>query len=99
MNDRGFTLLEMCLVLACMSLTSFFFLPSFLDLSVQEYTWPSAYLLYQATSIASADDTDFHTEQGNVHFNEKGNVRSAQTIRIHKKMVVSELGQGKLIFK
>ena len=99
LNKKGFTLVEMCIVLMIISLFTLFALPIKMNHFLDDYTWPIDYLEHQTESILQSKEIVFDSDHATIRFNEKGNVRNAQTIKIQNILVVSELGEGKLVFK
>ena len=108
MHNKGFTMIEMLIVLAMISLFTTIALPLFNPISVTEYEFVYDYLIKQASSMVSYTQTEYTTKQGIWHnyairFNSRGHINRAQTVTIEKnkayKEYIIELGGGRLVRK
>ena len=103
-SSSGFTLLEVCIVLLCISVLSLLYLPA-REMEVSSYyTFPDAYLLAQSEAIRKAEKTMYYSDSSevpDVSFNEKGNVNKAMTLHFENrsKDIIIELGGGRLVFR
>lgn len=98
--NKGFTLVEMCIVILSLSSLTLVCLPAFELSNTEWYLFPSRYFHEQSKSILESEENEVEMEDGDViHFNNKGNVRSAKTIRIGNRKIVVELGGGRLVEK
>ena len=102
--NSGFTLVEICMVILCLSVLALFTLPPPLPDMDSFHTFPDAYLRAQSEAIRKADYAVCYSEDGSVPditFNEKGNVNKAMTLHFekHRTSVIIELGGGRLVFR
>lgn len=98
--NKGFTLIEMCIVVLSLSTLTLVCLPSFELKNTAWYLFPSRYFHKQSESILNSEENEVECEDGYIiYFNDKGNVRSAKTITIGKRKIVVELGGGRLVEK
>lgn len=91
--------MEMCVVMGVISILSLCALPVHMVHMQDKYLWPADYLVSQTKAMKVSRNVVYKNAYATVYFNAKGNVRSAQTIQIDNRVVVSELGEGKLVFK
>ena len=102
--NSGFSLMEACLVILCLSVLTLFTLPHPHQEADSFHTFPDAYLKAQSEAIRRADYATCFSEDGSVSditFNEKGNVNKAMTLHFekHRTSVIIELGGGRLVFR
>lgn len=98
--NKGFTLVEMCIVILSLSTLTLLCLPAHEMSHADWYLFPSIFWKKQSASILYCEENELETEDGFiVHFNAKGNVSQAKTISIGEKKIVVELGGGRLIEK
>ena len=99
---KGFTLIEMCIVLVAISLLSLIGLSCSNFKSQDYYAFGYDYLLNQSKALATATSQEVEGPGGEVIiFNEKGNVQQARSIIFSSinKVIVVELGEGRLEYK
>jgi prepilin-type N-terminal cleavage/methylation domain-containing protein len=99
----GFTLLEMLVVMACLSAMAMIAVPV-TSWQYRDYTvWPYRYLEAQAEAIRKAETVEMKEEEGyegeRITFDEKGYIPRAGTVRFHDREIVMELGGGRLVFR
>ncbi|MEE1411230.1 MAG: hypothetical protein U0J83_04340 [Bulleidia sp.] len=87
------------MVMMVISIMSLCALPVRMKHMQDKYLWPADYLVSQTKAMKVSRNVVYESAYATVYFNAKGNVRSAQTIQIDNRVVVSELGEGKLVFK
>lgn len=87
------------MVMGVISILSLCALPVHMAHMQDKYLWPADYLVFQTKAMKESRNVVYTNAYATVYFNAKGNVRSAQTIQIDNRVVVSELGEGKLVFK
>lgn len=101
LNKHGFTLLEMMIVILCLGVFASMSLPMISEEEiVQRFLWPGGYLQMQARAMALAEYQEYADPSGNlpmIFFNEKGNVKRAQTVYPGGKKIIIELGGGRLV--
>jgi len=98
--NKGFTILELCVVIIIMSIMTLIYLPFSNFYENEEYSFPDEYLLKQSEALMKSDDTYYVLDNGKeIFFNEKGNVRQAFTIDFDHQTIVVELGGGRLVYK
>ncbi len=108
MCSKGYTLLELMVVLAAISILSIIVLPFYRPLQDSVYTFVYDYLVMQAKTMASRKSSEFNKEYKLYHnypikLNEAGHINKAQTIIFdnhgrHHEMVI-QLGGGRLVYK
>ena len=98
-SSKGFTLVECCIVLVCISVFSLLILPIHSFSKDDWYLIPSNYLLNQSIAIRNSKKNVFEYEDEMIQFNETGNVSKAQTIHLEDddRYFVIELGGGRLV--
>ena len=98
----GFTLLEMMVVMACLSVMALIAIPA-VTFEADEMVWPYRYLAAQAEAIRNSESTEMEDEEGYagacISFDEKGYIPQAGTIHFEKDDIVMELGGGRLVFR
>ncbi len=95
-SNKGFTLLEMLIVLSIVCL--FFTITLFHRTSIDEdyYSFSSKYLYLQSEAMRKAEKVSL--EDYDIYFNSKGNVNRAQTLSFSNfKKIIVELGGGRLV--
>lgn len=103
--NEGFTLLELVVVLALMSVCTLLVLPFYQPPDFSNYGFANEYLYQQSVCIREGKREDFNyvgdaMYSYTIQFNELGNVRQAQTIQFTSgKVIVSQLGGGRIEFK
>lgn len=97
---KGFTLIEMMVVLFCLSIL--ILLPLTVKIPIfndEILIFENTYKMIQLKSMSSYTKlTIYHNYDSNVSnltFNHHGNVNQAQTLRIHNKIFVVQLGKGR----
>ncbi len=105
--NKGFTLVEMILVLFVISTFTVLVLPLISFPNLDYYLFANEYLLFQSECIKENKQEEFYSEVSvnynyPIVFNEKGNVQMAQTITFpfeESLKLISQLGGGRLEFK
>lgn len=94
-SNKGFSLLEMCVVLFVISIFMML-LPMNMHMPETEYYgFVDEYLYLQSTAMKQAKSISF--DAYGVSFNQKGNVNQAKTIRFkNERTIIVELGGGRL---
>lgn len=99
-SNKGFTLVEMCIVILSLSTLALICLPAHEFSQGEWYLFPSMYWNIQSQSILNSEERQIEVEDGYiVYFNEKGNVKQAKTLTIGERKIVVELGGGRLVEK
>ncbi len=98
MHKKGFTLIEMCLVIVLMSILFTISIKHSINTSYPYYQFPSKYLRVQSEAILEANHKELIDEYA-ISFNENGNVKKAQTLHFPQGDIVVELGGGRLVYK
>ena len=94
-SNKGFSLLEMCVVLFAISVFMMLLPTNVHTLETEYYAFEDKYLYLQSTAMKQAKRISF--EEYNVRFNQKGNVNQAKTIYFqNNRSIVVELGGGRL---
>ena len=94
-SNKGFSLLEMCVVLFVISVFMMLLPTNIHSLETEYYAFVDKYLYLQSTAMKQATSISF--EEYNVRFNQKGNVNQAKTIYFqNNRSIVVELGGGRL---
>ncbi len=96
-SNKGFTLLECCAVLVCISILSLVIVPLHEFSKTDWYLFSNDYWLYQSQAIKESQKVNYSYKDAEIHFNEVGNVSKAQTIHDEKCSIVIELGGGRLV--
>lgn len=100
LSNKGFTLVEMCIVMLSLSTLALICLPAHEFSQGEWYLFPSKYWKKQSDSILNGEDNQIESEDGHIiYFNQKGNVRQAKTLQIGNRKLVVELGGGRLLEK
>ncbi|MBF1084887.1 MAG: prepilin-type N-terminal cleavage/methylation domain-containing protein [Solobacterium sp.] len=95
MSNKGFSLLEMCVVLFVISVFMMLLPTNIHSLETEYYAFVDKYLYLQSTAMKQAISISF--EEYNVRFNQKGNVNQAKTIYFkNEHTIIVELGGGRL---
>lgn len=97
---RGYTLLEMILVVWIMAMVSTFTLTIRIPSSSEFTLFEHQYLNAQIQALAKKKSIFLKTPQSNVarlSFNANGNVNQAQTIQINKTKFIVQLGMGRYV--
>lgn len=101
LNKHGFTLLEMMIVILCLGVFASMSLPVLSEQEmIQRFLWPGGYLQMQARAMALAENQEYVDSSRKlpvIYFNEKGNVKRAQTVYPGGKKIIIELGGGRLV--
>lgn len=99
--NRGFTLIEMMIVLMIVSMSTISLSLVFKPFTISDDVLFSDYLKHtQIKALATATKQIVETDHSNVSklsFNELGNVNMAQTITLSSKKIVIQLGMGRYI--
>ena len=94
-SNKGFSLLEMCVVLFAISVFMMLLPTNVHTLETEYYAFEDKYLYLQSTAMKQA--TSISLEEYNVRFNQKGNVNQAKTIYFkNEHTIIVELGGGRL---
>ena len=94
-SNKGFSLLEMCVVLFVISIFMMLLPTNIHSLETEYYAFVDKYLYLQSTAMKQAISISF--EEYNVRFNQKGNVNQAKTIYFkNEHTIIVELGGGRL---
>ena len=94
--NRGYTLIELVIVLVIISLFSFFFMNNKFEIDERYHIFGNEYNLKKSYAIASSESIVYDAIN-NISFNEKGNVNAAKTIHFDNgKKIIIELGFGVL---
>ena len=94
-SNKGFSLLEMCVVLFVISVFMMLLPTNVHTLETEYYAFEDKYLYLQSTAMKQAANISF--EEYNVRFNQKGNVNQAKTIYFkNERSIIVELGGGRL---
>ena len=94
-SNKGFSLLEMCVVLFAISVFMMLLPTNVHTLETEYYAFEDKYLYLQSTAMKQAISISF--EEYNVRFNQKGNVNQAKTIYFkNERTIIVELGGGRL---
>ncbi len=98
-SNKGFTLVECCVVLVCVSVLSLLVIPIHSFSKDDYYLFSSNYLLKQSEAIQEAKNVVYEYGETEIRFNEYGNVDQARTIRIENddRYFIVELGGGRLV--
>ncbi len=96
-SNKGFTLVECCVVLVGISILSLLIVPAHEFSKTDWYVFPIDYWLHQSQAIKESQKVNYSYEDETIHFNEIGNVSKAQTIHDDKCSIVIELGGGRLV--
>ena len=94
-SNKGFSLLEMCVVLFVISVFMML-LPTSIHLpNTEYYAFVDKYLYLQSTAMKQATSISF--DEYDIRFNQKGNVSQAKTIYFkNEHTIIVELGGGRL---
>ncbi len=97
-------MIEMCVVVACLSLLFVMCSPIFYTAESAYYLFPNGYLHAQSQALASALPITYNDPEEPMpvcSFNNKGNVSSAKTLILgaRGRAIVVELGGGRLVFR
>ena len=98
MLHKGFTLIELCIVMILMSILFVFVAHNRISDTLSYYSFPANYLRKQSEAILEGKDVVLEDEYS-IPFNENGNVKQAQTLHFRQGDIVTELGGGRLVFK
>lgn len=96
--SKGFTLAEMLIVLVLITVLYGMSVPV-VSLSLTSHFFVFDYFEIQAKAIASSTNQAYTNHQFAVYFNDKGNVRQAQTLFVDNVEFISNLGGGRLVKK
>ncbi len=103
--NKGFTLVDLIVVVSIISICTTLVLPFYRIPPFTIYDFANEYILKQSECIYEGKSEEFEFDGEafytyTIHFNEKGNVRQAQTIRFENgREIVSGLGGGRIEFK
>lgn len=97
-HNRGFTMIEMLITLVAISIL-YLLIPKLPNLSVESHLFVFDYYVAQSKAIVTSTNQQLNIKNEVVYFNEKGNVRQAQTLVIGNDEFVSNLGLGRLAKK
>ncbi len=95
--NKGFTLVEVCIVILGISVLSLCYLPVYEISNVEDQSWKDHYLSLQSEAMRKASTVSFPNES--ITWNEKGNVNQARTVTIDNETIVVELGGGRLVIR
>lgn len=108
-NKAGFTLMELCLAIAVLSVLMLLSLPLFRLNALSEYPVIYDYLIQQSTCMKEQTSAEYYPTDKYVYyayairFNSKGHVNQAQTLIVDDlkkvKEIVVELGGGRLVLR
>ena len=94
-SNKGFSLLEMCVVLFVISVFMMLLPTNIHTLETEYYAFVDKYLYLQSTAMKQATSISF--DEYDIRFNQKGNVNQAKTIYFqNNRSIVVELGGGRL---
>ena len=94
-SNKGFSLLEMCVVLFVISVFMMLLPTNIHSLETEYYAFVDKYLYLQSTAMKQATSISF--EEYDVRFNQKGNVNQAKTIYFkNERTIIVEIGSGRL---
>ncbi len=94
--NKGFTLLEMLIVLSIVCLLFTITLTSKTHIDEDYYSFSSKYLYLQSEAMRKAEKISI--DDYDIYFNTKGNVNRAQTLTFSNfKKIIVELGGGRLV--
>ena len=91
MNKKGFSVLELILVLIISMAVSVLTISNGKSLNMEHYYFMNDYLLKQSDSMRSCSHSSIDK---NVGFNSMGRTSNAQTINFPKRKVIVHLGNG-----
>lgn len=98
LNRKGFTLLEMCVVVFIISLLTVVMHAGVFHLDSAYYGFYDQYLFLQSQAMTSHTRVNFDTYP--ITFNEKGNIKQARTISFERhRTIILELGGGRLVYQ
>ena len=94
-SNKGFSLLEMCVVLFVISIFMMLLPTSIHIPGTEYYAFVDKYLYLQSTAMKQATSISF--DEYDIRFNQKGNVSQAKTIYFkNEHTIIVELGGGRL---
>ena len=102
--NKGFTLLELCISVAILSIMTLLVLP-YVDLEKKfdTYLFESSYLLRQSEAMDEMVVKEVASEgcllPYNMYFNAQGNIYMGGTIHCDKRVITVQLGSGRLVEK
>ncbi len=96
--NKGFTLVEVALIIFIFSVL-YFLIPKVKYPNFESHLFVFDYLYLQSLSIANANENQLSVNSNEVYFNDKGNVRNAQTMSVGDTWFISQLGGGRLVEK
>ena len=91
-SNKGFSLLEMCVVLFVISVFIMLLPTNIHSLETEYYAFVDKYLYLQSTAMKQATSISF--EEYNVRFNQKGNVNKTIYFK-NEHTIIVELGGGR----
>lgn len=95
--NKGYTLIEMLVVLALISIFSLLTLNKSLDIDEAYYEFFDEYNLYKSIALKDSNKTYYDYD---IYFNEDANVNRARTITFDNgKSIIVELGFGVLKYE
>ena len=94
---KGYTLIELCVVISILSLFMGFHLNQMNEIDTSYYEFYDQYHYEQSQAIAASKKVESNTY--NYAFNEHGNVNHADTYHFKNGDIVVELGSGTLVVK
>lgn len=86
--NKGFTLLEMMIVMLCVSVFSLIFIPKIVVYDHKNFN-P---LTCQLEAMAHKKKCEYNET---ISYNQNGNINHAQTIKVNKKTCIFQLGMGR----
>ena len=98
---KGFTLLEILIVLIIISTISIIYLPHKLNIDLSHYTFIDNYQALQIEAIKDSKKLLYPNIYSlyPIYFNKKGDVNMAQTISINNHHLIIHLGNGYLTYE
>ncbi len=98
-NKKGFTLLEMLVVLSILALFSILIIPKSIELP--QYDFMYNYYKIQSDALVERTDQTYHFDfyPYQIRFNHLGHVESAQSWQLNNHLFIVELGCGRLVYK
>lgn len=96
-SNKGFLLVDVCAAILIISIMTILYLPCIRMMNTDGYTFGDSYLALQSRAIFMR--TSIELGEDGIIFNDKGNVNQAMTLRKGNRVVVVELGGGRLVFK
>ncbi len=95
-STKGFTILEMLLIVMILS-SIYALIPRVSKISINQHLFVFDYFEVQSKAIATTERQELISDGKVINFNERGNVRKAQTLEIYGVTFISHLGGGRLV--